>query len=317
MTPGFTWGPKIHLHGEQIFTILLGNIKEDRNHAQHKCNTFTACGKAMRYYTEYESPLGTIIMLSEGAALTGLYMLEGNRYVDTILSGTEDKVNVFVKPDEQRVQACLNTLPWRENEGEANVFVKPNEQRVQACLNTMPWRENEGEANVFVKPNEQGVQDCLNTMPWRENEGEANDSLVVFSETRLWLDRYFSGDRPVKMPKIELKGSAFQKEVWGALLSVPYGSVTTYGQIAKVTAERMGRRSMSAQAIGNAVGRNPIMILVPCHRVIKADGSIGGFSAGVERKKWLLEHERQACLAMPSAADIQRKLIVTEEDKVN
>ncbi|MDY5034084.1 MAG: methylated-DNA--[protein]-cysteine S-methyltransferase, partial [Prevotella sp.] len=171
--------------------------------------------------------------------------------------------------------------------------------------------------NVFVKPDEQRVQDCLNTMPWRENEGEANDSLVVFSETRLWLDRYFSGDRPVKMPKIELKGSAFQKEVWGALLSVPYGSVTTYGQIAKVTAERMGRRSMSAQAIGNAVGRNPIMILVPCHRVIKADGSIGGFSAGVERKKWLLEHERQACLAMPSAADIQRKLIVTEEDKVN
>ena len=244
----------------------------------------------MRYYTEYESPLGTIIMLSEGAALTGLYMLEGNQYVDTILSGTEDKVNVFVKPNEQRIQACLNTLPWRENEGEANVFVKPNEQRIQACLNTLPWREN---------------------------EGEANDSLVVFSETRLWLDRYFSGDRPVKMPKIELKGSAFQKEVWGALLSVPYGSVTTYGQIAKVTAERMGRKSMSAQAIGNAVGRNPIMILVPCHRVIKADGSIGGFSAGVERKKWLLEHERQACLAMPSAADIQRKLIVTEEDKVN
>ena len=68
-------------------------------------------------------------MLSEGAALTGLYMLEGNRYVDTIMSGTEDKVNVFVKPNEQRVQACLNTLPWRENEGEANVFVKPNEQR--------------------------------------------------------------------------------------------------------------------------------------------------------------------------------------------
>ena len=87
----------------------------------------------MRYYTEYESPLGTIIMLSEGAALTGLYMLEGNRYVDTILSGTEDKVNVFVKPDEQRIQDCLNTMPWRENEGEANVFDKPNEQR-QACL---------------------------------------------------------------------------------------------------------------------------------------------------------------------------------------
>ena len=151
-------------------------------------------------------------MLSEGAALTGLYMLEGNRYVDTILSGTEDKVNVFVKPDEQRVQACLNTMPWRENEGEANVFVKPDEQR---------------------------VQDCLNTLPWRGNEGKANDSLVVFSETRLWLDRYFSGDRPGTMPKIELKGSAFQKEVWGALLSVPYGSVTTYGQIAKVTAERM------------------------------------------------------------------------------
>ena len=83
----------------------------------------------MRYYTEYESPLGTIIMLSEGAALTGLYMLEGNRYVDTILSRTEDKVNVFVKPDEQRVQACLNTMPWRENEGEANVFVKPEDQR--------------------------------------------------------------------------------------------------------------------------------------------------------------------------------------------
>lgn len=164
----------------------------------------------MIYYSEYESPLGTVIMLSEGAALTGLHMLERNRYVDTTLSVSE-----------------------------------------------------------------------------------RNDCLGVFSETRLWLDQYFSGDRPVIMPKMKLKGTVFQKLVWETLLSVPYGSVTTYGQIAKVIAERMGRRTMSAQVIGNAVGRNPIMILVPCHRVVKADGSIGGFSAGVERKRWLLEHEKQ------------------------
>ena len=101
-----------------------------------------------------------------------------------------------------------------------------------------------------------------------------------------WLDLYFSGHRPDFTPPIDLRGTAFQQRVWRELLAIPYGQTVTYGEIAR----RIGCRS--AQAVGGAVGRNPIALIVPCHRVIGSDGSLTGFAYGLHRKQYLLQLEQ-------------------------
>lgn len=116
-------------------------------------------------------------------------------------------------------------------------------------------------------------------------------ALPVFSETKRWLDLYFDGRVPDFMPPVEMEGTAFQRSVWQILRTIPYGETMTYGMIAGRIGEKTGRR-MAAQAVGGAVGRNPISIIVPCHRVIGTDGSLTGYAGGLERKKWLLEWER-------------------------
>ena len=107
------------------------------------------------------------------------------------------------------------------------------------------------------------------------------------TKTHHWLDQYFSGHRPDFLPPIKQSGTDFQKRVWQALLEIPYGETTTYGELAR----RIGCRS--AQAVGQAVGKNPIAIIVPCHRVIGGDGSLTGYAYGLERKEYLLQLERQ------------------------
>ena len=103
-----------------------------------------------------------------------------------------------------------------------------------------------------------------------------------------WLDLYFSGRKPDFLPPIKLIGTPFQRRVWQALMDIPYGTTTTYGALAL----RVGCRS--AQAVGQAVGRNPVAIIVPCHRVIGSDGSLTGYAYGMERKEYLLRLETTA-----------------------
>lgn len=116
--------------------------------------------------------------------------------------------------------------------------------------------------------------------------------LSVFAKTRDWLDLYFSGQEPDFMPPIAICGSDFRKAVWNLLRQIPYGQTTTYGQIAKKMAAQMGTARMSAQAVGAAVGRNPVSILIPCHRVLGSDGSLTGYAGGVEKKAALLAIEK-------------------------
>jgi len=115
----------------------------------------------------------------------------------------------------------------------------------------------------------------------------------VLSETRRWLDLYFQAEEPGFLPKMSLRGTPFRIQVWEMLLQIPYGQVRTYKEIAREIAQAGGLESMSAQAVGGAVGHNPISLLVPCHRVIGVDGSLTGYAGGVERKRWLLEMEQQ------------------------
>ena len=123
-----------------------------------------------------------------------------------------------------------------------------------------------------------------------EKEQEERN-LPVFDQTKAWLDLYFSGKEPDFLPPLHLIGTDFQKQVWEILLAIPYGKTTTYGKIAGQIAQRRGLAHMSAQAVGGAVGHNPISIIVPCHRVKGADGSLIGYAGGIDRKQWLLNLE--------------------------
>lgn len=123
------------------------------------------------------------------------------------------------------------------------------------------------------------------------NEHAAEKELPVFAETKKWLSAYFFGREPDVALPLHLVGTAFQKEVWQILLHIPYGKTATYGEIAKQLAVKHGKAHMSAQAVGGAVGRNKISVIVPCHRVVGADGSLTGYAGGVDKKKALLELE--------------------------
>ena len=118
------------------------------------------------------------------------------------------------------------------------------------------------------------------------------DRLELFDSVRAWLDRYFSGDRPsvTELP-LAPAGGAFRQGVWKILCQIPYGEVTTYGEIAEQMAFQMHKSHMSAQAVGGAVGHNPISIIIPCHRVVGTNGSLTGYAGGIEKKVWLLTHE--------------------------
>lgn len=161
------------------------------------------------YAMRYDSPIGKLLLVERGKALTGLWM-EGQKYYP-----------VF-RPGELQEQACTETL----------------------------------------------------------------------NHTKDWLDRYFAGKRPpIGELTLAPSGSEFRKEVWKLLCDIPYGEVTTYGEIAKKIALQQRTGKTSPRAIGGAVGHNPISIIIPCHRVVGADGSLTGYAGGVEKKKKLLALE--------------------------
>ena len=122
-----------------------------------------------------------------------------------------------------------------------------------------------------------------------QGEYTRRDDLPVFLLTKEWLDAYFLGNpgNPNTLP-LSPAGTVFQQRVWQILLTLPYGTTTTYGAIAKAISP-----NMSAQAVGGAVGRNPIGIIIPCHRVVGADGQLTGYAGGIENKAWLLRHEEE------------------------
>ena len=134
-------------------------------------------------------------------------------------------------------------------------------------------------------------------------------SLPIFQETGRWLDTYFRGCAPSFTPKLKLTGSDFQKRVCEIMLTIPYGKTVTYGEIAAQIARERGIRRMSAQAVGGAVGANPILLIVPCHRVIGAGGNLTGYGAGMERKIQLLTLEKvdMTNLFVPKGKSLPKK----------
>ena len=185
---------------------------------------------------EYEyycaSPLGDILMKSDGTALTGLWFADC-------------------------VDLCEDAGPKEDNAG---------------CA-PPPLAEQE-------------------KIPAPSPAAGAGELLPVFRQAEEWLRIYFEGRDPGFLPPVKLEGSAFGKEVWEILKTIPYGRTMSYGDIAKILAERRGIPRMAAQAVGGAVGKNPVSLIVPCHRVIGTNGSLVGYGGGLDRKKRLLELEK-------------------------
>ena len=125
-----------------------------------------------------------------------------------------------------------------------------------------------------------------------KEEMQEKEDEIIFVKTKKWLDRYFNGEKP-KICELDLTpmGSDFAKNVWKFLCEIPYGDITTYGELAKKVAKILNKEKMSAQAIGGAVGHNPISIIIPCHRVVGAKGNLTGYAGGINKKIELLKHE--------------------------
>ena len=119
-----------------------------------------------------------------------------------------------------------------------------------------------------------------------------NNDMPIFNAAKKWLARYFAGEKPeiAELPLAPI-GGEFRQGVWRFLCEIPYGEVVTYGGIAKKMAAKMNKKSMSSQAVGGAVGHNPISIIIPCHRVVGSNGSLTGYSGGIKTKTKLLELE--------------------------
>ena len=122
-------------------------------------------------------------------------------------------------------------------------------------------------------------------------ETEKRDHHPILIQTGKWLDAYFRGENPVLDIPLQTEGTPFQQRVWTLLRNISYGEVRTYGDLAREMAYITGKEKMSAQAVGQAVGSNPVGILIPCHRVVGAKGKLTGYAWGLDKKIWLLSLE--------------------------
>ncbi len=125
-----------------------------------------------------------------------------------------------------------------------------------------------------------------------DREDVKKEETPLLTKTKRWLDIYFSGREPNFKIPLHFSGTSFQIKVWEILCSIPYGKTITYGEIAKQLAAERGVKTMSAQAVGGAVGRNKISIIVPCHRVVGTNGSLTGYAGGIDKKAALLTLEK-------------------------
>ena len=154
---------------------------------------------------------------------------------------------------------------------------------------------------IFISCNETGLTEVSfvkeDILADRKNTANAENiesikkNISILTDTKRWLDIYFSGKEPDFTPTLHPMGSPFRQAVWKLLLQIPYGQTTTYGEIARQLEKLQNRPHMSAQAVGGAVGHNGISIIIPCHRVVGTKGSLTGYAGGLDKKMALLELE--------------------------
>ena len=130
------------------------------------------------------------------------------------------------------------------------------------------------------------------------SEDSKEKELPIFTQTCHWLDIYFSGKEPYFTPRLKMNTTPFRKAVWDVMLTIPFGKTMTYGEIARLIAQKRGIAQMSAQAVGGAVGHNSISLIIPCHRVVGSRGNLTGYVGGLDKKAKLLRLEGVTDLPM-------------------
>lgn len=205
------------------------------------------------YMGYYESPLGPMTMACDGEYLVGLWF-DGQITIDK--KSAIDKEVTFDKE---------NAIDDEDNIG------------------------YDYKRNTYCKSQDHiGIEDDDIDYHLDSNSEKVH---AIFKMTRRWLDLYFAGKVPDFTPPLKPSGSDFRKIVAEIMFTIPYGELMTYGEIAKIVAQRLGKKRMSAQAVGGAVGHNTISLIIPCHRVVGSNGSLTGYAGGMQTKVWLLQHE--------------------------
>lgn len=257
----------------------------------------------MKFIAYYDSPLGKITLAGDGAGLCGLWF-EGEKYYAHALatSGADKKqggTDLLAK-EQSAASETQRDIMTQEKSAKSDFAAKAaSGTDGKFCARTLIASEKFCTRDFTAQGGSKkshatdlsaqgaGEKFCAN-----EQSGYFEEkNLVVFDQTRRWLDLYFSGREPGFTPALNPVGSAFRRAVWEILLKIPYGKTTTYGQIAREIAAARGLAKMSAQAVGGAVGHNEISIIIPCHRVIGAHGNLTGYAGGIDRKIKLLQLE--------------------------
>lgn len=246
----------------------------------------------MKFISYYDSPLGKITLAGDEAGLCGLWF-EGEKYYAHALatSGADKKrgsADLLAKEQYGASETQRDFAALKKSKKSDIAAKAANGADEKYNMHDFAASGADVKSHVTdLSAQSAGEKFC-------ENEQGAcpkEKNLAVFDQTRRWLDLYFSGREPGFTPALNPVGSAFRRAVWEILLKIPYGRTTTYGQIAREIAAARGLAKMSAQAVGGAVGHNEISIIIPCHRVIGAHGSLTGYAGGIDRKIKLLQLE--------------------------
>ena len=252
----------------------------------------------MKFISYYDSPLGKITLAGDGAGLCGLWF-EGEKYYAHALAanGENGKFcanDIAAKTDAAAREGCYERGGTLETKSGADKKRGDDDLLAKKQYGASETQRDFAAQGVGEESHATNLSAQSASEKFCANEQSAclkEKNLAVFDQTKRWLDLYFSGREPGFTPALNPVGSAFRRAVWEILLKIPYGKTTTYGQIAREIAAARGLAKMSAQAVGGAVGHNEISIIIPCHRVIGAHGSLTGYAGGIDRKIKLLKLE--------------------------
>lgn len=273
----------------------------------------------MKFISYYDSPLGKITLAGDEAGLCGLWFEGEKYYAHALAASGADKKRIAsdllakeqrAASETQRDFAALkksvksNSAAKAASDADEKYNTRDFAEVTSStdgkfCARTLIASEKfcardfaAQDASKKSHATDLSAQSASEKFYINEQGGYFEEkNLAVFDQTRRWLDLYFSGREPGFTPALNPAGSAFRRAVWEILLKIPYGKTTTYGQIAREIAAARGLAKMSAQAVGGAVGHNEISIIIPCHRVIGAHGSLTGYAGGIDRKIKLLQLE--------------------------
>lgn len=262
----------------------------------------------MDYYASIPSPLGPLLMLSDGLALAGLYFVGQKDCPDVEGFAPMRPTRFDPKAGEYQGQPIRRLKAVRQEEQSADLFADEDsmfegaaptyaesmasEQISLARSDPMASRRalaasGQAPGHRAMQVGAQVVGDAASALPTLMQAETPAAVKALFEQTQTEMREYFEGKRQVFDIPLQPQGTAFQQKVWQALLQIPFGKLVSYGDIARVA----GLSSGHGRAVGTAVGRNPLTIIIPCHRVVSSNGTLTGYSGGLDRKLALLQLE--------------------------